>query len=397
MANSARSEVAARLPDWFQVTAGAKSATLISQGVASYLDLFSSRQLLYIDSAARCLRQLPEAIRLKLALLISTSLEFNSMLCSYKGAAQRRPGAVRHVFSHHGYKAPYTALENNPLAGSSGTLPHLFRRRIYRAAKWADQPVELSVSSPAGVLVTGELATGVETAAAPALRHGSRRFLLHHGSAVQLPLPDNSVDHVVTDPPYLDYVQYGDLAAFFRGFLRLFLDSAGGVDWDYDPAQTAAVSGRDAYLAFAATLGRIFSECRRVLKPNGRLVFTFHHWRPEAWAALTIALKRAGFGLVAHYVVQSESATSVHSNGMRALVHDTILVLAADSLKETMVVHGQPSLNNDEVVHGQPWRIDNADSERFCDNCGQMLGEALRRSLAEEDVLTAWRQVLLVK
>jgi hypothetical protein len=135
--------------------------------------------------------------------------------------------------------------------------------------------------------------------------------------------------------------------------------------------------------------------------------------RPAAWIGTLIRRKRpryrAGFGLVARYVVQSESATSVHINGMRALVHDTILVLAADSPEETMVVHGQPSLNNDKVVHGQPsvnnagvvhgqpWRIDNAESERFCDGCGRLLGEALRRSLAEEDVLTAWRQALSVR
>ncbi|MEZ4516316.1 MAG: hypothetical protein R3C44_05565 [Chloroflexota bacterium] len=36
------------------------------------------------------------------------------------------------------------------------------------------------------------------------------------------------------------------------------------------------------------------SEVRRTLRPDdGRLIFTFHHRQPEAWAALTTALLAA--------------------------------------------------------------------------------------------------------
>ncbi|MCB9444031.1 MAG: hypothetical protein H6669_07325 [Ardenticatenaceae bacterium] len=383
-ANNLRAGLVTELPDWFQVADGPKSSALVRRGIRSYLDLYSSRQLLYIASATHHLRQMPADIRLKLALLVSTSLEFNAMLCGYKGAVRRRPGAVRHVFSRHAYTFPYTALENNPVAenGASGTLYSLFNQRIRRASRWAARPFDIGLGTSKKATVIGETATGREVFDASRLTQGSRQFLLHHGSAAALPLPNSSVDHVVTDPPYMDYVQYGDLAAFFLGFLRAFLDSTGGVNWAYDPDESVAVSSKDDYLFFADTMGAIFSECCRVLKPDGRLVFTYHHWRPEAWAALSIALKRAGFGLVAHYAVRSEGAISVHINGLCSIVHDTILVLAAGYQQQGMVAPGQPSL------------VDCSDSERFCDDCGRVLGWVLRAEIPEGQALDIWKQVL---
>ena len=52
----------------------------------------------------------------------------------------------------------------------------------------------------------------------------------------------------------------------------------------------------------------IFMECGRVLECHtGRMVFTFHHWYPNAWAELTIALRSAGFRLMNTYAVFSEN------------------------------------------------------------------------------------------
>ena len=116
----------------FRVPHGPKSSDLIARGVTNFFELFSHRQLIYLSEAKRRIDEAAPEHRLWLALLVSTSLEFNSMLCGYKGVDQRRPGAIRHVFSHHAYSFPCTALENNPVfkAKTSGTLRNLFEKRI---------------------------------------------------------------------------------------------------------------------------------------------------------------------------------------------------------------------------------------------------------------------------
>ena len=68
----------------FAVRNGPKSSDLLSKNVKSYLDVFSSRQLLYLHHSIQLLGGYQGVARLNLALLVSTSLEFNSMLCGYK-------------------------------------------------------------------------------------------------------------------------------------------------------------------------------------------------------------------------------------------------------------------------------------------------------------------------
>ncbi len=75
----------------FAIKPGPKSVELVRRGITSYLDLFSFRQLLYLRYAADALSDLEPLVRLNLALLVSTSLEFNSMLCGYKGGTNDGP------------------------------------------------------------------------------------------------------------------------------------------------------------------------------------------------------------------------------------------------------------------------------------------------------------------
>ena len=279
----------------FTIVPGPKSADLVNHGITNYLDLFSSRQLLFLQRGITLLPTFEPLVRLNLALLISTSLEFNSMLCGYKGGDKKRPGAIRHTFSHHAYSFPYTALENNPLhpAKSSGTLQNLFDDRIRRARRWAILPQERQINDGTSRIITlrGEIDAGTEVINAVDLRSGVRRFLLLQGSSIALNLESDSVDYVITDPPYFDSVQYSDLAAFFRVWLkRLVPDVA---LWDYDLAGSAVDPQANGKGQYTDVLGDIFTECHRVLRKDwGRLVFTFHHWNPKGWASLTLALKR---------------------------------------------------------------------------------------------------------
>jgi putative DNA methylase len=317
-----------------------------------------------------------------LALLLSTSLEFNSLLSGYKGKNKRRPGAIRHAFAHHAYSFPYTALENNPLyhRKASGTLLKFFQSRIRRGRAWAERPRERDLSRPnAGfVEITGERDLGTEVADFAELRHGSHRFLLRQGSSTHLDLPDDSVDAIVTDPPYFDSVQYSDLSAFFRVWLRQMLPHAG--EWHFD-LQDSAVDphNNDRESRYAELLGQIFGECYRVLrKGDGRLIFTFHHWNPKAWAALTNALKEAGFTLLNRVVVYSENPISVHIAKMNALTHDAILVLAAANKSQ-------------ESRWPRPAEIDTSSSAQFCSDCAALLGWMLDSSLTPGEINEMWR------
>lgn len=308
------------------------------------------------------------------------------MLCGFKGVKKRRAGAVRHTFSHHGYSFPYTALENNPVypRRASGTLQKLFHSRIVRGLTWAREPLERVVPDAQArfVPITGELDMGTEVRSAESLFPSVRNFFLIQGSSVQLPVPTAGIDAVVTDPPYFDSIQYGDLSAFFRVWLRRFLPDA--ADWDYAQKSAAVNSERDTMADhYVELMTAIFRECRRVLKPDsGRLIFTFHHWQPRAWAALSIALYDAGFVLLNRYVVHAENPMSVHISKMRALTHDAILILAAR-----------------ERVHETRWKSDispfDPESYRFTHRCATMLGWILDQpGLSPSEIEKFWNSSL---
>ena len=384
-AESARAEsakIAGELPSDDFIADGPKSGDLLRREINRYSELFSPRQLLFLARAKTALSRAPRAERTWLALLISGALEFNSMLCGFKGGSHWRAGAIRHVFSHHAYSFPHTALENNPVFGgrSSGTLRLLFERRILAAGKWAQRPVERGRVNGAWtkIPIDGETDGGRECASFSELTECGSGFIAEQRDSADLDIPDGAVDFVVTDPPYFDSVQYGDLSGFFRCWLEWLLP--GAADWRYR-ADLAAVAGNGANGRFRHGLENIWRECARVLaRPHGRLVFTYHHWRADAWTDLALSLRAAGFRLRSHYAVQSESVKSVHIRNLNALMHDSILVLSPD-------IGGE----------GGEWRLPEVmprESRAFCRACADILGWSLQGGKSESDIAAAWRLAL---
>ena len=206
-------------------------------------------------------------------------------------------------------------------------------------------------------------------------------FWLIHGDSRDLPIDSHSVDLVVTDPPYYDSVQYSDLASFFRVWLARLLPDE--VNWTYDEDHSAvATKATDGSSSFMTVLAGIFAECGRILKRRtGRMVFTFHHWDPNAWAELTIALKSAGFRLMNAYVVFSEHPISVHIRNLNSIKHDSILIFALDG-------------NGPPVQWSSLEAIDIDDSETFCRQCSVTLGWLLESEYSAAEIRTVWKELI---
>jgi hypothetical protein len=124
-------------------------------------------------------------------------------------------------------------------------------------------------------------------------------FLVLNRSSSDLPIPDKSIDVIITDPPYGSNVQYAELSAIWNAWYESF----NGLS-DYIFKDEEAVVNRKLKVAGAKTetdyeelLFRIYAECYRVLKDGGYMVFTFNNKNIKVWIAMLKAVARAGFYL----------------------------------------------------------------------------------------------------
>jgi len=318
-----------------EIPPGEKTSDLLKHGYRYWHQLFNKRQLVCLDRLLRAILELKNLTVQELMLtLFSGVLEFNNMFCSYKGVQPVRPGAVRHIFSHHAFVHPYESLENNlwGVGHQSGTFSSLYRSRLRRGKEYCVAPYERRVENGRAkkVFIRGERIEGRLAEDFTELVNTRKNVLLLCQNSERLNLPDRSIDAVITDPPYFDNVMYSELSDFFYVWLRLALkDRYPEFKPELTPKEEEIVKaqgrGKDSK-SYLEGMTRVFRECRRVLKDDGLLVFTFHHKDDEAWAIVLQALLDAGFYISATYPVRSEMKLSVHILGQEAVEYDAIIV-----------------------------------------------------------------------
>ena len=127
-------------------------------------------------------------------------------------------------------------------------------------------------------------------------------FSVLTGSADSLPLPDESVDAIITDPPYGGNVQYAELCDFWVVWLHQWLGTKDVIDNRKEAITTrhrGFASAKDIH-HYRLMLRDIFRECYRVLKPGRWMVMTFHNKEFKVWNALHMTAHDAGFVLAEH-------------------------------------------------------------------------------------------------
>jgi adenine-specific DNA methylase len=133
------------------------------------------------------------------------------------------------------------------------------------------------------------------------------------------------VDAVITDPPFFDNVHYSQLADFFHVWQRHILGKNGNHTY-HSTRSTAEVQQRDPTI-FTERLRGVWAECHRVLRPDGLLVFTYHHSRAEGWRSVLEALVKAGFVITAAHAIKAEMSVAMPKQQAKEPIDlDVILV-----------------------------------------------------------------------
>lgn len=287
-------------------------------GYHEWKQFFNSRQLLCLNRLLKkilCIGDRP--IQEQFLCLFSSILEYNNMFCSYKGEGT---GAVRPIFSNHILKPERTPIENSIWGTkySSGCFSSLFKSKLLPAKRYLDAPFELSLT---------EGNTGEKYVASPALNPTivkdweelsatDNSVLILNGDSSSLPIPDASVDYVVTDPPYFDFIHYSELSDFFYAWLSPILSQRYPFFIPSTSRRDNEVQQTDASL-FSCLLGNVYKECFRVTKPGGKLAFSFHHSRIDGWGAIAHAIIKSGFFVDEVFPVHAELMASTTKAGTK--------------------------------------------------------------------------------
>ena len=338
------------LPD-MSLADGNNTKQAIAYQYRNWRDFFNDRQLLALGWLQEAISALPElATRDAFLTLFSGVLEFNNLFASYKGEGT---GAVRHMFAHHILKPERMPIEANVwgTSKSSGSFSTLYKTRLLRAVEYREAPFEVGINgSGKRFFASAPFAGQVEQDWPVQGRFGPRGVYLSCGSSQALELPDRSIDFIVTDPPFFDNVHYSELADFFSAWQELH--PRGFVSVNGTTRQTGEVQDKDA-ARFAGKLCDVFSECRRVLKDEGLLVFSYHHSRPEGWTALAEAVVGAGFSILNAHPVKAELSLGIPKSQAKEPIQLDVILVCTKSERDTRIPQSSTQAALDVHVSAQ--------------------------------------------
>lgn len=318
---------------------GDESTRLHRWGYRRYREMFNDRQLLGLETSCRLVAAEPDpAIHRALATNLSDLLRYNNLLVRY----DTRTLKALDLFSVHGFPTGLVRCEVNLLGtrhrsgkavGSGGWVNILDK---YKTAKhYCDRPFEVAAGSRTRVYTTGERIEAEICGTDRTDDSGGRVALLACNSATHASLAPNSLDAVLTDPPYYDSVQYAELMDFCYVWLRRLAKTKNG---EFRPTSTRSRSeltgnqteGRGLE-HFTEGLATVYGRMVDALKPGAPLAFTYHHNRASAYCPVAVAILDAGLVATATLPCPAEMSGSIHINGTRSSIVDTVFVCRKDA------------------------------------------------------------------
>jgi putative DNA methylase len=302
---------------------GDKTDRLIIHGFRKWSDLYTSRQKRLLFGFARVVKGIEDIeFKISMAGVFLSCLEHSTQLNTFYKPYSQSAGC----FGRHDYHPKPEPCEVNPLLQKGrGTILNGINAKL-KAIEYLLNPWDYhftGTTKEKKVRIHRNRSINPVLGALNEIIDGASNSCILRSDATKPIVKQKIASLVLTDPPYSDSVQYAELADFFLcWFAELGLTK---IDEDTfkvkSPTSNEVVvnktrkSDQDRY---SQLLTRVFKSCAGALRPDGKLVFTFHHTSMDSWVSVLLAIVNSGFTLVDAYPLKGESKITgnlmFHSN-----------------------------------------------------------------------------------
>lgn len=111
--------------------------------------------------------------------------------------------------------------------------------------------------------------------------------VVNNSSASQIPLKDNSIDYIFTDPPFGENIYYSDL--------NYFIEAWNGVYTSTDSEAIVDKVKNKSIITYNKLIEDCFKEYYRVLKPGKWITVVFSNTSAAIWNGIQTSLRAVGF------------------------------------------------------------------------------------------------------
>lgn len=294
-------------------------------------EMFNYRQLYCLSKVLQEISNIEDDRLRELFLCIfSNTINANNMFCIYNAQC----GKIEPLFGDHHMAPVMNPVENNVWGTKfgRGTFIKYFKSLI-ESKRFNYNPYErLNIKNKnVNIVLENEKFHSKFADTFHELKYSEKDTLIKCQSAEDLSfIPSNSIDAVITDPPYYSAINYGEISEFFYAWDRLILRDnyeffkPEHIQWNNEV--TVNHSKGITKEEFKRKLSICFREINRVLKKKSPLILTYNNSSAEGWQFLLEALIDTGFIVERTYPIYTELRSGLIDNRREKMNYDLIIV-----------------------------------------------------------------------
>ncbi len=313
-----------------EILEGYNTNQILNHGYKKFNEFFNKRQLLCLGMLLKEINNLDDKeSQFWLQLAFSGMLEMNNMFCRYQANACK----ISNLFFNHAY-VPITMPVENCVWGTklgTGTFIKTIQK-IYRGKRFCSKIYDIFVNGETKKTEKIYSNESVKTNPINDIKSLSvNKPYLYCGDSRKFHFLENSsIDLVVTDPPFGANVMYSELIDFFHVWnYKSSIGKSLGFDTPLSPKIEEIIVNKvqgKTQKDYKRGLQEVFTECNRVLKNNGYLIFSFHDKSIDSWKSILDSIDSSGFYLIKSYPLHSETRTGAHTSNKNSIALDIMLI-----------------------------------------------------------------------